>query len=151
MIAKLTNDYIKQLINFILDCDALFPIPISHKTNISEYVEKVLSNGIVFAYMIDGEIAGVVLGYANDIQTNIAYLSLLCVKPEFQNKGIAKKLVEQFKEYCSEAGMKRITLYTHVTNTKAIELYKKHGFVMGKSNRAEDYFLIYTIEGCEEK
>ena len=151
MIARLTNDCLNKIINFIEECDNLFPIPISKKTNIPEYVEKVLTHGDVFACMIDGEIAGLIFGYANDTENYTAYLSLLCVKPAFQGKGISKRLIDRFKDHCTDAKMKRITLYTHVTNTTAIKLYEKYGFVMSDSDRDNNCFFVYDIEGREKE
>jgi len=82
------------------------------------------------------------MGYTNDLQNRIAYLSLLCVKEKYRGQGIAKKLLILFFELCKEKEMKTIHLYTHKTNISAINLYKSIGMKIDNiSDRPDDIHL----------
>ncbi len=50
------------------------------------------------------------------------------VLDEYQNRGIASKLMEFMLDDLKTNGVKDITLEVKVTNDKAIHLYKKYGF-----------------------
>lgn len=53
----------------------------------------------------------------------------IAVHPEFRRRGIGKKLMEFLIEKSSAAGAKKIFLEVRPSNTPAIALYKKMGFV----------------------
>ena len=130
---------------FFKKSDSLFPIPLSHKQNLESLSDKLLNSGIVIAAYYDDAIAGVVCGYANDTENGQAYISVLCVLPEFQGKSIAIQLVEEFIKESKAANMGKIFLYTHNTNEKAIKLYQKIGFTPVESDRDGDIKMYYKL------
>ena len=81
------------------------------------------------------------------MESKIAYLSVLCVLPEFQGESVAKTLVEKFIEESKTAGMREMLLYTHSTNERAIGLYKKLGFEETVSDREGDIKLHISFKG----
>lgn len=56
------------------------------------------------------------------------HLHHIGVKPEFQNRGLGKKLTQESLKFAKEKGY-QIKLEVHQENKKAIELYKKLGFI----------------------
>lgn len=53
----------------------------------------------------------------------------ICILKEYWGFGIGKILLENILEYAKSAEIKKVSLYVVETNTKAIGLYKKYGFV----------------------
>jgi len=62
------------------------------------------------------------------IDTEIAELKRMYVKPAFQKRGIGKKLLEEAVLLASQSGYKKIRLDTLSNMTPAIDLYKRNGF-----------------------
>lgn len=134
-----------SLLNFLNEVDALFPIPLSQKCNLSDYCHKILDNGIFIVASFQNRIVGLLGGYVNDFVTQSAYISLVAVLPEFQNQSIAKKLICTFIETCREKKMKRIFLNTHIKNYTAQHMYEKLGFAPAKSKRPDDILYEYFL------
>ena len=78
-----------------------------------------------------GRIVGLVCTttYAHDSEKGaIAWIREVCVRPEYQNKGIARKLIMQALSYGKAKGAKRAFLAADEMNDNAIHLYKSIGF-----------------------
>lgn len=144
---KLSRQDKTVLWDFLGKVDALFPIPLSHKQDIETLCDKLLDLGVVISAYNNLELAGVICGYINDTENKTAYLSVLCVSPEFQGQGIAKHLVEEFMRESKIQGMEEMFLYTRSTNERAIGLYKKLGFKEITSDREGDMKLHISFKG----
>ncbi|MCJ1415099.1 N-alpha-acetyltransferase mak3 [Xylographa parallela] len=82
------------------------------------------------------------------------YIAMLAVKEEYRGKGIATKLVRMAIDAMIEKDADEIALETEVTNTAAMKLYERLGFL--RSKRLHHYylngntafrFLLYIKEG----
>lgn len=145
LVFKKCEDTDKGLLSkLFVKADSLFPIPLSHKQDLNLLSNKLLDNGIVVGSYYKNELVGAICGYANDTENGRAYVSVLCVLPEFQGNSIAKTLVGKFVQECRTVGMKSVFLYTHKTNIPAQRLYEKAGFKKETDeNRPEDF--SYTL------
>ncbi|MCJ1382208.1 N-alpha-acetyltransferase mak3 [Xylographa soralifera] len=83
------------------------------------------------------------------------YIAMLAVKEEYRGKGIATKLVRMAIDAMIEKDADEIALETEVTNTAAMKLYERLGFL--RSKRLHRYylngntafrFLLYVKEGA---
>jgi ribosomal-protein-alanine N-acetyltransferase len=71
------------------------------------------------------------------------HLHRIVVSKSFQKKGIGKTLLSKLKEDAIRDCKKELTLKVHSTNTEAIKLYEKIGFVKsGKSDQNYSYKLV---------
>ncbi|KAL8701919.1 MAG: hypothetical protein Q9224_000273 [Gallowayella concinna] len=70
---------------------------------------------------------------------NRGYIAMLAVKKEHRGKGIATKLVRMAIDIMIERGADEIALETEVTNTAAMKLYERLGFL--RSKRLHRYYL----------
>jgi ribosomal protein S18 acetylase RimI-like enzyme len=70
-----------------------------------------------------GKIAGSVRAYAD---ADGAHIGKLVVHPDYQNNGIAKRLLQEIEAAFPAVG--RFVLYTRVTSVKNIALYRKAGY-----------------------
>ncbi|KAL2868346.1 peptide alpha-N-acetyltransferase MAK3 [Aspergillus lucknowensis] len=67
------------------------------------------------------------------------YIAMLAVKEEYRGKGIATKLVRMAIDAMADRGADEIALETEITNTAAIKLYERLGFL--RSKRLHRYYL----------
>ncbi|KAL4913747.1 acyl-CoA N-acyltransferase [Aspergillus aurantiobrunneus] len=67
------------------------------------------------------------------------YIAMLAVSEEYRGKGIATKLVRRAIDAMEKAGADEIALETEITNTAAIKLYERLGFL--RSKRLHRYYL----------
>ncbi|KAI4127621.1 MAG: hypothetical protein LQ338_003116 [Usnochroma carphineum] len=67
------------------------------------------------------------------------YIAMLAVKKEHRGKGIATKLVRMAIDVMIERDADEIALETEVTNTAAMKLYERLGFL--RSKRLHRYYL----------
>ena len=58
---------------------------------------------------------------------NFGYVLSIAVNPKNRNQGYANALMEFLESKCLEKGVTKLRLDVRVTNTAAIELYKKIG------------------------
>ena len=78
-----------------------------------------------------GQIVGLVCTntYAHDSEKGaVAWIREVCVRPEYQNRGIARMLIMQALSYGKAKGAKRAFLAADEMNDNAIHLYKSIGF-----------------------
>ncbi|RJE19459.1 acetyltransferase [Aspergillus sclerotialis] len=67
------------------------------------------------------------------------YIAMLAVKEEYRGKGIATRLVRMAIDMMIERGADEIALETEITNTAAMKLYERLGFL--RSKRLHRYYL----------
>ena len=57
-------------------------------------------------------------------------IDYVIVNNNYRRKGVASKLLEYLIDYCKEKSISNITLEVNENNIAAINLYKKHGFIV---------------------
>jgi mycothiol synthase len=74
-----------------------------------------------------------------------AFISSLCVKPEYQGMGLGRSLLRSALRYGRSKGMPRAMLSVNAENDKALELYIKEGF------RRDYTSVCYQYDLCNSK
>ncbi|MDF2686866.1 MAG: hypothetical protein K0S55_2049, partial [Clostridia bacterium] len=98
-----------------------------------------LSNKAVLVHKEDKKIAGILCAAtypASNKNGLIVWVREVAVRPEYQRKGIARKLIKQAINYGIEHGAVKSFLAADENNIHAIKLYKSLGY-NGKYNEAE--------------
>lgn len=147
-INQVTDEILEsELYNFLESINSDFPIPLNQKTDLREYVEKVIKFGEIVAFQEENILKGLAIGYIENLKDNSAYISVVGVKKEFRGNGIGKKVVQKFIEICKEKNIKSVNLYTHKSNETAIKMYKALGFSedLGNKERAQDVHFILQL------
>ena len=128
----------EALFTFLKRVDNDFYPPLSEKTNLALYVDKILDKAILFCDLTDsGTIKGLIVVYANDYARKYAYIPLVCVDPFYRNQGIAGNLLAEAIQYLKSLKGKIQILGIHSNNPIAIKLYKDFGFhVVDSTERA---------------
>lgn len=120
----LTQDEIDKAIK---SCDDAFCLPISSRSIYKSLLGKISALGVVLAaYSTD--INGYIAFYANDYNTKTAFISLIAVKNQFQNRKIGKKLLQECERFCKNNGMNKLELEVRSDNYIAQLFYRKNGF-----------------------
>ena len=102
-----------------------------HSIYDTNYYYQVMKKNLSYVYKNDKEVIAVCL--INNIQPyKEVNIDLICVKNEYQGKGLGKSLLEFCINNCINKGFYEFFLHVATTNQKAINLYKKLGFTIVK-------------------
>jgi len=93
------------------------------------YTEKIIRLGFVDLVLApDGEIVGICVHYANDRETFIAHATLLVLQPEVTAKALI--FIRRGIRNAKALGMREFRSNVLKSNTQAIRLYERVGFVI---------------------
>lgn len=99
---------------------------------IQNFLTKSLTNGCSIVAQEDGRIVAEVHTYSLGIEcfTHLFGDTTICVHPDYQGKGVGKKVFSALLDYVSNQrkDILRVELHARESNAGAIELYKKLGF-----------------------
>ena len=106
------------------------------------YFKKLIEEGTVWVAednnKVIGYLAGSVEGTPSYATKSIAELDNFYIDKEYRKKGIGKKLVQEFKEYCMKLGVEEMKVTASSKNMNAREFYKYIGF--------EDFEVTYKMK-----
>ncbi|WP_183559309.1 GNAT family N-acetyltransferase [Mucilaginibacter sp. SP1R1] len=108
---------------FIKDSNGKYKI-----NDLGAYVDKIIEKGCIISIIEKNILIGFICYYANDYETNVAYLSILLISPLMQDMGYGRRLMEFSIADIIRKGFKKCCLEVADDNTKAIKLYEKLGF-----------------------
>lgn len=122
------------------NCDKAFENPVTEHNVYSALLEKIHQKGIfIFAYQGNVSSEYCVL-YANNSETRNAYISLIAVRPEYQNLHIGKQLIETCLQIAESYGMQTCSLEVRKNNASAIRFYQRNGFVF-QDEKTDSFFM----------
>ena len=112
----------ESLVRFLREVDKDFHPTLSEKTDLKEYVAKILEKAMLFYELSDsGDIKGLVIMYANDFEKKYAYIPLVAVSPLYRQQGESLQYLNTLKGEIQVLGI-------HTNNPVALALYQKMGF-----------------------
>jgi ribosomal protein S18 acetylase RimI-like enzyme len=97
---------------------------------IDEYVQKILSRANILAYMQGGVISSFIAYYCNDPSFENAFLTMLCVSPEYTRLGLGKLLLQSSIMDLQKRRFSQYFLAVTKDNDVAIQFYSKNGFAI---------------------
>lgn len=89
---------------------------------------------------ISGVVCVTIYGHESE-KGAVLWVREIAVRPEYQRRGIAKKLLNQALSYGKYYGAKRAFLMADECNEGAIKLYESMGFVANKNEAENDMIL----------
>jgi ribosomal protein S18 acetylase RimI-like enzyme len=122
-----------------------------------KFIDRILSEkkSILFVAESDDKLVGFILASGSNLMRNqhSVYL-VLGVHEEYQGKGVASQLFSRVFEWAKENGISRLELTVIKNNYKAVNLYRKMGFViegekvhslMIKGEPVNEYYLYKLL------
>jgi ribosomal protein S18 acetylase RimI-like enzyme len=85
----------------------------------------------------EGKIVGFVLGRVGsptelrDVAGDVAWIELIGILPEYQHKGIGKKIAEAWKERCRKRGIKKVHILVNWRDWWMLSFFESQGFCRG--------------------
>ena len=137
------NNLEKDIMEFLKKIDSLFKIPLSQKIDLEEYSKKIVRNADVFLALDNESIVGIVVGYNNDKEFKISNMSILAVLNEYQGKGVARRLVNNFLDLAKNKKMEKVKLST--VDARALKLYESLNFKIVREEN-EVYYLELKLK-----
>ncbi|MVP00667.1 GNAT family N-acetyltransferase [Paenibacillus lutrae] len=123
-----------------------FPRSIESRVgNLVLYAEKLAAHAYIYVTKATGLISGVVIFYANDLLSKIAYLTVIAVSVEYRHQGVGSLLLQQCCALSRSCGMTQMKLEVDKSNTKAIAHYEHHGFFTVHNGVAESQTMIKEL------
>ncbi|HIX05720.1 MAG TPA: GNAT family N-acetyltransferase [Candidatus Fournierella pullicola] len=127
--------------NYFDVADDSFKPKLSSRLDVKAYVDKICNYASLIWCMYEGRDIGLCAFYAN--RPPMAFITSLSVLEEYQGYGLAKRLLEEMVERCTQNGFKKITLEVYKANTRAQQLYLKMGFAFSTKDD-EKYVMQKT-------
>ncbi len=122
------------IIEHLARCANYFYPPLHTYVDIQKYGEKIEDNAITFEAWDKNTLVGLIATYFNDEITKIGFITNVSILKEYQGIGIASKLLLLTIEYGKEHNFRILRLEVNNKNQKALNLYKRNGFVETKQN-----------------
>lgn len=133
-----TSEYYVLLRDYLIAHDKDFPIPLTNKVNIEDYLVKISKLGKSIICLSNGKIIGLIFYYDNDKKLHRGFISLVSVDKYYRRNGIAKELVKLALKEMSKNNIQWCEIPTHITNNSAINLYESLGFIQEKKEIKEN-------------
>lgn len=140
---KEIENYKEKMLIFLKKIDNLFKIPLHKKVNIEEYVNKIISLAEVYIMYKENEIIAGVVFYTNNLSEKKAYISLVGVLEDYQNKGIGKKIFKEVLKRIKRNKLKQVGI--HTDNKYALKIYKSLNFYIISEENGR-YYLEKNLE-----
>lgn len=140
---KEIENYKEKMLIFLKKIDNLFKIPLHKKVNIEEYVNKIISLAEVYIMYKENEIIAGVVFYTNNLSEKKAYISLVGVLEDYQNKGIGKKIFKEVLKRIKRNKLKQVGI--HTDNKYALKIYKSLKFYIISEENGR-YYLEKNLE-----
>lgn len=119
----------------IADIATYCPPMVTERNSIYHLFTKFFKSTSLIIESDDKKVLGFLLGFISQDDPTEAYIHLLCVIPQWRNKGLAKDLIDEFLNILSEKGCSKINLITSPGNKKALNFYMKMGFKIENEGR----------------
>lgn len=134
---------IVKVLRLFNDC---FPRSIEGRVgNLSLYAAKLATQALIYISKDNDLISGLVIFYANDQLTKVAYLSHIAVSADYQNKGIGSLLLQLSYAVSKKNGMTTMKLEVDKSNSKALAYYKKRSFIAIGNASLESQYMIKEL------
>jgi ribosomal protein S18 acetylase RimI-like enzyme len=96
---------------------------------------------VVLKAVLDGKIIGSVRGYLRD---GTCYIGRLIVHPDFQNRGIGTRLMQEMESHFGQAD--RYELFTGEKSVKNLHLYQKLGYRFLRREQITQRVVVVYLE-----
>lgn len=117
-----------ELINRLHYFGSMLPTSLSQRVNLDDYSDKLLKHAEIGFARIGNTVAGMVVMYANDLNTRVGHIPMLAVGPEFRRQGVGRALISRALARARQRRMGSVNLWVVSTNQNALGLYRSFRF-----------------------
>lgn len=141
---EVISDYkkIKEIMTFC--ANSFYDQSINSVEKIAELAKKFSNSAVFIVAKYDSDVAGFTAFYCNDVNTKIAYLSMIIVVESYKGKGVGSLLLNDCINLCIEHRMSKLRLEVNANNDTAIKFYIKNKFIH-IGNKGESYYYEKSI------
>ncbi len=120
------ESWISTYLSFIPETDlkSYFDIHYAEGSFLSMFEDSTMHG---FVAEMDGEAAGYARLFFNRYENRL-YVSSLYLLPDFQGKGVGRRLLDAAERYATEHGLDQLWIGVMVKNRQALDLYRRVGF-----------------------
>lgn len=108
--------------------------------DLEKYIDKIIKTASIISIVKNDILVGFIAFYDNDPVKDLAFLTMIIVRKEYENLGYGKSLLEFSLKEIKDKGFKKYGLKVHFENKNAIRLYEKYGFV--KTEQQSNFFYM---------
>ena len=130
-----------QKLAYLSEADRYGDFRISPLVQTLDEMKDNFSSHVFLKATVDGRIIGSVRAFEKD---GTCYVGRLIVHPDFQNRGIGTKLLEEIETLVTACG--RFELFTGHRSEKNIHIYEKLGYKAFKAEKATDNLNLVFYE-----
>ena len=113
---------------FMEACDSAFTLSVIGRDFYPELLDRIDRNAIMLGMYANMEPAGYSAFYANDREGGKAFLTLFCIRKEWQRKGLGRLLMKESLTIAAGQGMRSMGLEVLTHDHGAIAFYRRQGF-----------------------
>lgn len=129
----------ESILRYLSDNSEIFIPPLVPRIKLEEYADKISKYATHFSAYYNNEIVGLMACYFNHPQKEIGFITSISVIKNFQDKGIAIKLIEESIRYAKSQKYKKLRLEVFQQNLPAITLYHKMLFFISEEKETTYY------------
>jgi ribosomal protein S18 acetylase RimI-like enzyme len=96
------------------------------ENNVDEFASSILTDGVLYLIQVEDKIVG--MGALRKLKEGIGEIKRMYIKPEYQGKGLGKKMLQLLLRRGKEYGFSAIYLETGSFMRNAQHLYRSVGF-----------------------
>lgn len=136
----------KDILEHLKDCDKDFVPPLSNRVNLSDYAAKLVQKAERFEAWSMDKLVALVAVYANNLTERTAFITNVSVIPAHTGKGLAGKLLRSSFIQLKALTFRKVLLEVSPSNEKAMNLYKKTGFLFLEKKDENNHILVYNLK-----
>lgn len=119
----------EQIAAHLMECNEFFAPPLSSRVDIPEYSRRLELNSSRVEVWDDVRLVALVACYIN-IDNSSCFISNVSVAPTHLRQGLASRLLGFCISRVKDQGVRVVSLEVSKSSPRAIDLYKKHSFVV---------------------
>lgn len=113
--------------------------------SLDEYSNKLFKNAETIVFVEDNKVLGFASFYCNNMDTKVAYLSQIAVRPECGSMGIGTLLIKECERISKENGMKKLRLEVYNDNIVGNNFYKKNNYTYESDVSDKSKYMIKNL------
>lgn len=131
---QLNTSTTEQIVTHLKRCDDLFVPNLSSYVDMESYAGKLFNKAQRIEYFEENELLALLAFYVN-LEHNFCFITNVSVDEKLKGKKIGDSIVLKLVEFCMKKNINKILLEVRKENSKAINFYNKHNFILLNENK----------------